>query len=346
MSSFAELKRRNVFRAGAAYLVIAWLIVQVADILLQTFAAPDWVMLTLFVALALGLPITLAVSWAYEITIQGVKRTEDVRPQESITDLTGRKLDFVIIGVLAVAVALFSIDRFLWRQFGSASEDLVGGFSMAILPFEFSSDQIAPFFGELSGELKRTLSRVEEIRLASPDAIDAVPKESDNADIATRLGVRYVVSGALDLNDRELEPALSLFDSKGEPPMRTQVFRHAQLPDASQRISSWLTSQIGAVQANPVIGPVDEQAFDLYLQARQHHMSEFLSDDAEQLYREAIELQPKFAASHAGLCRLFVTRFEWPSRRCLSCCSSSFLFGVTMSQKSLLFKPRYLSDYC
>jgi len=112
-----ELKRRNVFRAGVGYVVLAWLVVQAADILLGTFAAPEWVMRTFVIALALGFPVTVVLAWVYEITVEGVKRTEDVLPHESITYRTGRKLDFIIIGFLVVAVAVFALDRFLWEKF-------------------------------------------------------------------------------------------------------------------------------------------------------------------------------------------------------------------------------------
>ncbi|MDH3924057.1 MAG: hypothetical protein OET41_05570, partial [Xanthomonadales bacterium] len=79
----AELRRRNVIRAGVAYTVLAWLLVQVADILLETFGAPPWVMRSLVMALALGLPVTLVLAWVFELTTRGIQRTEDVIPEES-----------------------------------------------------------------------------------------------------------------------------------------------------------------------------------------------------------------------------------------------------------------------
>ncbi len=112
-----ELRRRNVFRSGAAFVVVAWLLIQVADILLETFAAPAWAMRVIVVALAVGFPVVLMLAWLYEITTQGVKRTAQVSEGESIPTHTGRKTDFVIIGVLIVAVALFAAERFRWIDF-------------------------------------------------------------------------------------------------------------------------------------------------------------------------------------------------------------------------------------
>jgi len=109
-----ELHRRNVFRSGAAYIVIAWLLIQVSDILLETYAAPAWAMRAVVTALAIGFPVVLILAWIYEITTQGVKRTEVVSEGDSISTPAGRQIDFVIIGVLMVAVALFAADRFRW----------------------------------------------------------------------------------------------------------------------------------------------------------------------------------------------------------------------------------------
>jgi len=104
MSVFTELKQRNVFRVGIAYLVTSWLLLQFADIVLENIAAPNWVMQVFMLALLLGFPLTLFIAWAYELTTKGIKRTGDVDMGESITHVTGRKIDFIIIAVLAVVI--------------------------------------------------------------------------------------------------------------------------------------------------------------------------------------------------------------------------------------------------
>jgi len=103
MPLIAELKRRNVFRVGVAYAIVAWLLIEVASVLLPTFEAPDWVMKAFSSLVILGFPLTLVIAWAFELTPEGIKREADVDRAESITRHTGRKLDFIIIGVLAVA---------------------------------------------------------------------------------------------------------------------------------------------------------------------------------------------------------------------------------------------------
>ena len=102
-----ELKRRNVFRVGVAYVVIAWVIAQVAELALDSFAAPDWVMKTLLLLLALGLPLALFFAWAFEMTPEGIKKEKDVDRSQSTTRTTAHKLDRVIIAVLVVAAGYF-----------------------------------------------------------------------------------------------------------------------------------------------------------------------------------------------------------------------------------------------
>ena len=93
---FSELKRRNVYKVAVAYAVVGWLVIQISSTVLPTFHAPEWVVQTLVVLVALGFPVGLVIAWAFEATPEGIKRTEDVIPNESITSKTGRKLVRII----------------------------------------------------------------------------------------------------------------------------------------------------------------------------------------------------------------------------------------------------------
>src|SRR5207249_4664181 len=104
---FAELKRRNVYKVAVAYALVAWLLIQAASILFPTFDAPPWVMKVFVAVLVLGFPIALVFSWAFEITPEGIKREEDVSPNESITHHTGRKIVGITIVVVVIAAGLF-----------------------------------------------------------------------------------------------------------------------------------------------------------------------------------------------------------------------------------------------
>ena len=109
---FQELKRRNVFRVAIAYLAVAWVIMQAADIVFDNVAAPEWLMPVVLFFIVVGFPVALLFAWAYEMTPEGIKRERDVDRTVSITSKTGRKLDGIIIGVLGVAVIFLLVDRF------------------------------------------------------------------------------------------------------------------------------------------------------------------------------------------------------------------------------------------
>lgn len=107
MSLFEELKRRNVFRVGIAYLIIGWVLAQVADLVLDNIIAPTWVMQSIMLALALGFPLVIFFVWAFEVTPDGIKRESEVDRSGSITNVTGRRLDRSITFPLIIALVYF-----------------------------------------------------------------------------------------------------------------------------------------------------------------------------------------------------------------------------------------------
>ena len=111
-SFFSELKRRNVIRFAGLYLVGAWLIVQVASTVLPMFGAPEWLPRSIVVLLVIGFIPALVFSWVFELTPQGLKRDEDVPPEQSIAPQTGRRMNRLIIAVLVLALAYFAFDKF------------------------------------------------------------------------------------------------------------------------------------------------------------------------------------------------------------------------------------------
>ncbi len=115
MSLIAELKRRNVFRVGVAYAIVAWLLIEVAHTAFPTLQLPAWTTTLVTVLLIMGFPVALVIAWAFELTPEGIKRETAVDPAESITKQTARKLDFIIIGVLVAAVVYFAVDKFVLK---------------------------------------------------------------------------------------------------------------------------------------------------------------------------------------------------------------------------------------
>jgi len=168
MSLFAELKRRNVVRVGIAYVVIGWMLAQVAEFVVENFGAPDWVLKTFVVFLILGLPLVLFVAWAFEITPEGVKREKDVDRSQSITAQTGRKIDFIIIGVLVVAVGFLLLDKFYLVEISAPFDEIVAteSQSIAVLPFVNMSGDDDYFSDGLSEELLNLLAKIPDLKVA------------------------------------------------------------------------------------------------------------------------------------------------------------------------------------
>src|SRR5438477_8679543 len=111
-SFFAELKRRNVYKVAIAYAVVGWLVIQIASTILPTFHAPEWVVQTLIVIVALGFPVALVIAWAFEMTPEGLKRTEDVSPKEKIPQWSKRKFAALIVTDALIAAGLLAFQLF------------------------------------------------------------------------------------------------------------------------------------------------------------------------------------------------------------------------------------------
>ncbi len=133
----AELKRRNVFKASIAYIIVAWIIIQVASIALPTFDAPPFVLKTILFLMVIGFPLNLVFAWAYELTPEGIKKTKDVNLKKSLTPKTGSQINKVIITMLSIAVVLLLLNQF---RNGSSKIEIISAdgslrSSIAVIPF-------------------------------------------------------------------------------------------------------------------------------------------------------------------------------------------------------------------
>ena len=205
---FAELKRRNVFRVAVAYLVAAWLLLQVADIVLDNINAPDWVIQVFMLALVVGLPVALIFAWAFELTPEGIQREKDVDRRQSITHHTARKLDRVIIGILALAVVVLVIDRVRHAQHDETpvatdtaeAQPVSAAPSIAVLPFvNMSSDPEQEYFSDgISEEILNSLAKVKELKVAGRTSSFAFKGQNqDLRQIGDTLGVEHILEGSV-----------------------------------------------------------------------------------------------------------------------------------------------------
>ncbi len=226
MNFFAELKRRNVFRVGAAYVVIGWLLLQVADVLLDNFGAPDWVFKSFAALLILGLPLALFLAWAFELTPEGVMRAEDVVESDSITPRTGKRVDRLIVVGLVAVIAVLVAERF-WSAGDADQEpgltadapageiepavephapDASGGpdapveKSIAVLPFaDFSPGADQGWFADgLAEEILNALARTPDLKVASRTATFAFRETTQSpAEIGAALKVAHILEGSV-----------------------------------------------------------------------------------------------------------------------------------------------------
>ena len=171
---FEELKRRNVFRVGAAYVVVSWLIIQVIETVSEPLGLPAWTVAFFIVLFLTGLPLILIFSWAFELTPDGLKKSSEVTAEESVTSATGRKLNYAIIAVLVLALGYSLWERQgLVEQAATASPGagnvaaVTGGASVAVLPFvNMSTDPEQEFFSDgISEELLNLLAKMPDLRV-------------------------------------------------------------------------------------------------------------------------------------------------------------------------------------
>jgi adenylate cyclase len=229
MSLFKELKRRNVLRVGAAYVVVAWLIIQVVETIFPAFGFGDAAVRIATIFLAIGLVPTLVVAWAFELTPEGLRREKDVDPSQSIAPRTSKKLDSLIMVVLALALSYFAFDKFVLSEsidvvinksgrLEDTSETLLsshGEKSIAVLPFRnLSDDKEQRYFSDgLTEDIITALSRTDLFVLGFSSSLD---KFSDLAisEIGENLGVRYLLKGSVRRDAKQIRISGQLFDTK------------------------------------------------------------------------------------------------------------------------------------
>ncbi len=223
MSLFEELKRRNVIRVAIGYGVVAWLILQVSDIILNNVEAPAWAFWLILLMLGIGLVLVIVFSWVFEMTPEGIKRESEIDRSRSITQHTGKKLDRLIVSVLVLALAYFAVDKFVLssaREQALVEAALEGASakvtdeqapapvitpaatekSIAVLPFvNMSDDASNEYFSDgISEEILNSLAKVKELKVAGRTSSFAFKGQNqDLRAIGEALGVEHILEGSV-----------------------------------------------------------------------------------------------------------------------------------------------------
>src|SRR2546425_10505401 len=319
---FVELKRRNVYRAAVLYGMSAWLLAQITTQIFPFFNVPNSAVRFVIIALVLGFPIAMALSWIYELTPQGIVRTEDVDP--ATQRQFGRKVDFVIIGVLLLVIAMLVYQRLPFR---TESGEAILEKSIAVLPFaNLSEEKANAFFADgVQDDILTSLAKIKDLRVISRSSVmkfrDAAAQNLRA--VGKTLGVANVLEGSVRREGDRVVVNVQLVDAKSARQIwanrydRTLADSLGLQGELASEIAEALratlsTDEQARVTAKPTQNP---DAYVFYLRANQisRNPDTLLEDykTAEQLYMQAIALDPDFALAHARLASVYAEIFHY-----------------------------------
>jgi TolB-like protein len=324
VSFIGELRRRNVFKVGAAYAIVAWLIAQVVNVINEPLGLPDRFDTAVIVLLAIGFPIALVLAWAYEVTPEGIKRTQEVPPGESIRHVTGQKLNYVVTTLLVLAVGLMALDNYVLDDrapaagtaaaapdAGAAAATAAAGGrlpnSVAVLPFEsLSADRddayiTAGIHEEILNQLVQlgslsAISRTTMMRYA--DSSKSIPE------IARELNVESVIEGSVRRAGNRVLVTVQLIDPETDLHLWSESYERdltdvfAIQADIATNVARELEVELSAPEQEQLAreAPTDSQeAYELYLAAV--GMAESATSDVQgtiERLERAVELDPEF----------------------------------------------------
>ncbi len=347
MSFLAELKRRNVFRVGAAYAVVAWLVLQLADILLDNFDAPAWVFKSLLVVIVIGFLLALVLAWAYELTPDGVKRTDEVTPELARPN-AGRRTDrLILVGALLVIVVL--VAERVWfagsggleadAQIASGSDDSVAPApvsptgkpaipaaekSIAVLPFaDFSPARDQEWFADgLAEEILNALARTPDLQVsARTSSFRYKGSALDIPQIAAELGVAHVLEGSVRSTPQRIRVTAQLIRAADGFHLWSETYDRDPADmieiqeDLARSIATALQTTMDpeALMDMARVGTRSVEAYQAYLRgvARRRDGTNAGFKESYELFEKARALDPGFAAAHAEAADFWLTHLRF-----------------------------------
>ena len=323
---FAELKRRNVYKVAVAYAIVAWLLIQAASILFPTFEAPAWVMKVFVTAVILGFPVALIFAWAFEITPEGIKRADEVSPDESMTRRRSWKLTAIIVLVAVVAAGLLIFQFTRKANVNTKVNVAVDSKSVAVLPFEnLSSDKENAFFAQgIQDEIITTLSKIGGLRVISRTSTANYKSAPENLpEIARELRVANVLEGSVQKSGDRVHINVQLIQADTDAHLWAQSYDRQLIDifaveaEVAKRIADALSATLSPQEkARVETKPTENSdAYVLYLRGREYQTrpDNFLQDfrSAARYFEQAIALDPNFALAHARLSAVTSQIYHW-----------------------------------
>jgi TolB-like protein/Tfp pilus assembly protein PilF len=352
---WAELKRRNVFRVAAAYVVVGWLILQVAEILLGFTGAPEWVGKALIALLLLGLVPALALAWVFEVGPEGMRRDDGSNARD--TSPQARRLDVITLGAVVLVVVLLA-----WQHLGPALTGTQDGGaekpaaapavtepsqaprvraepppfevppgSIAVLPFTNRSAEpdTAYFVDGIHDDLLTQLARNASLKVISRTSMMEYRDTTKNLrQIGEELGVATILEGAVQRAGRRVRINAQLIDAASDAHLWADTFDRELTPenvfDIQSEIAVAISAALGQALGTGAVAPEQDvaptrnaEAFDLYLRARatRDDWGEGNTRARLALYRQALEHDPQFALAMGELGREFINLYWYTTRR-------------------------------
>jgi len=326
VSLFSELKRRNVFKVAAAYIIVGWLIMQAGDTLAPALHLPDWVNSLLAFFLILGFPLALFFAWAYELTPEGLRKEKDVDRSQSITHVTGQKLNYTIIVLLVAALGYIAYDKF-WHQSlqtpgptvareGTVGKEEKAGHSIAVLPFvDMSANSDNEYFSDgLTEELLNMLANIKELNVAGRTSSFAFKdKNEDLRSIGEKLNVTSILEGSVRKDDQSNRVRITaqLINVENGYHLWSETYDRklddifAIQDEIAHKVAQALRIELlGEDEARlDQVASTEIDAYDLYLKAlKDLNEGGFVSlDRAVSGYQQVLSLDPSYIPAKIGL---------------------------------------------
>jgi len=313
---FVELQRRNVYKVAIAYGVVGWLLIQIATQLFPVFDIPNWGARMVVVIVLLGFPVALVLAWAYELTPEGLQRTDEVHPRESITRRTGRKLDFVIIGVLLAVIAVMA---FRYYRPATGGPNDVAQKSIAILPFiDLSQTKEQDYFSDgITEQIINSLAHVHGLLVvARTTAFSFKNKDMDVREVGRQLHVSHMLEGSVNRGTDKVRVVARLIDVANGFHLWSETYYSTEKDllslqsDIAKKVASALRIELHLAETKQLAKPLteDPEAYDLYLRGR-YLLNKRTTDSSQRgriLFEQAVAKDPRFALGHVGIADSYI----------------------------------------
>lgn len=308
---FSELKRRNVYKVAVAYAVVGWLVIQVAATIVPALHLTEGITTAVVVIVLLGFPIALVIAWAFEMTPEGIKRTEDIRPDEKIPQWSRRKFAALII-VVAIAAGVLLAYQLLRQKTPAAAVATTNPDvplkSIAVLPFEsLSEDKANAYFAEgIQEEILTRLSKIADLKVISRTSTQRYKSApADLKEIAKQLGVANILEGSVQKANDQIRISVQLINALNDSHLWAETYDRKLVDifqietDLAQKIATSLEAKLSGREKKEIssTGTNNPEAYDAYLHAIALSNRQSVHDLEESIKfaRRAVELDPNFA---------------------------------------------------